>query len=437
MHAPAYDSDGITEVGPEHTRFAGRYRDDLPRHPGCLPRASYDGALFLNRGNQAEVPPGLPVQSVDPQSPAYLIDYPCAAKAYQMPTGTAVDPAKPVVILVHGGMASPNSWEEFVDPALIDVNPDLAGTQLRSANSFEFTADSAPREMFAHKLLTQGFQVYAADFRSDRVRELVGANPDASTDDPGFGDGFGSVDHGWSVPLVQALIKAVMLTHTRQQIALVGHGLGATVARDALRRLYKEFRDGRSTLNPYPRVNHVVLASGFFHGLAGATYCCTNFATMLGTRGCELGDLHASAPTPFMMTLNGPEDLFSVPCADGYSAYGDENACDGHTVLYTTLGMTDIGDQTQDEEGNQQTTRLNVDRYTIGPNGQLSVTEANCVDNRVLSLADFDSSGYFFEVHPGYLANHFGSIRSDEGMALILARLSYYVSYGFGPNLPD
>ena len=53
-----------------------------------------------------------------------------------------------------------------------------------------------------------------------------------------------------------------------------------------------------------------------------------------------------------------------------------------------------------------------------------SLDNGACVENELVTLGDFDSSGYFFTGAPGFLANHFGTARSDAGMALILQKLA-------------
>lgn len=40
-----------------------------------------------------------------------------------------------------------------------------------------------------------------------------------------------------------------------------------------------------------------------------------------------------------------------------------------------------------------------------------------CVVNKLTTLADYDTSGYFGK---GFIANHFGSVRSAAGLELIL-----------------
>ncbi len=47
-----------------------------------------------------------------------------------------------------------------------------------------------------------------------------------------------------------------------------------------------------------------------------------------------------------------------------------------------------------------------------------------CVDNEKTTLDDYDRSGYFFNGNNGFFANHFGSARSDAGIALVLQKLA-------------
>jgi hypothetical protein len=43
-----------------------------------------------------------------------------------------------------------------------------------------------------------------------------------------------------------------------------------------------------------------------------------------------------------------------------------------------------------------------------------------CANNLLDGLNDFDTSGYFYN---GYFRNHYGSVRSDAGIAKVLAAL--------------
>lgn len=411
---PPKDAAGAV-VGPEHTLFAGRYRDDLTKHPGCKPRTAYDGKLFLNSSNEATVAPG---------TPASVAGYTCAAKEYTMPSGVTVDATKPIVILVHGNSANPNSWEEFANSKLTDADSSTAGTQLKTASAFQITVDSTTREQLAAKLVKKGFRVIAVDFRTENTATLTGAVLTAKATDPGFGDAIGNVDHGWSVPILQSLIKSIMAANPTAKVAVVGHSLGYTVIQDSLRRLYKEYKAGTSTLNPFSRLHSVVLASGAAHGVANGKFNCTTYKTMRGSVNCEMGDRATYTATDFNKINNGPGDLFATPCADGDFAYGDAAACGGNVVDYSTITMKDPASGTlQDEFVSVATSRLDMDKNKTLSDGTLQVLDPACVDNHLIELTDYDASGYFMDGLPAFLANHFGSIRSEAGMTFIQTKL--------------
>ncbi|MEM6559753.1 MAG: hypothetical protein AAF605_08205, partial [Myxococcota bacterium] len=131
---------------------------------------------------------------------------------------------------------------------------------------------------------------------------------------------------------------------------------------------------------------------------------------MSGKVTCEMGDLQAFQPTYFTRANNGPDELYTTPCADGDFAFGDNDACGDNVVEYTTITMDDLeGLNFRDEFINEDSSRLNND---------------GCVDNIIISIDDFDASGYFFDNVNGFFANHFGSARSDTGMDRILTALS-------------
>lgn len=347
-----------------------------------------------------------------------------------MPAGVTVDTNKPIIILAHGNSSSPNSWEEYANSALADQNAEKEGVQLKSASLFEFTADTETREMLASKLVAQGYQVYAADYRTDLVPYLVGVAYTAAPTDPTYGDMVGNVDHGWSVPIFQALVKKVMEANPTRKVSLVGHSLGYTVIQDSLRRLYKEYKAGTWSINPYSRVKDLVLASGAAHGVVNGKANCDFYETMRGSVNCEMGDRDNYLATDFGKMLNGPQDLFSVPCADGSFAYGDEDACGGNTVQYTTITMKDVkeGGKLHDEFVSESAARLNMDVVVDAADGTKTVEHAACVDNHVIAPTDFDSSGFFMDItgfnFQGFLANHFGSVRSDNGMDYVLQKLA-------------
>jgi len=368
--------------------FAGKYRDDLANHVGCEPRAAYDANVeLLISDNEADVPAG---------TPATIAGYDCAAKAYDT---SNVDSSKPIVILVHGNSASVTSYEEYFSSA-------AAGTEVQTLSQFSFTVENTVREQLATKLLNEGFEVIGFDARIDRVAELEDFNNDQTTGNPSR-----NIDHGWAVPLLQSLIRAVMTNNPDREVSLVGHSLGTTVIRDALRRLYIEWRDGEAgAVNPFAQLQDVILASGANHGVSTFALCDIYPNQMRGTVACEMGDRGNFTPTYFSEVNNGPNDLFSTPCADGSYAFGAEDQCEDNVVQYTTITMEDVEDgPLQDEFVSESAARLNLEP---------------CVENVLVGLDDYDRSGYFFTGFWGFFANHFGAIRSDDGMQVIVDRLN-------------
>ncbi len=369
--------------------YAAYYRDDLANHPGCMPRASYgDNVEFLVTDNEATVAPGVP---------ATITGYPCAAKEY---TQNAEDTSLPIVILVHGNSSGPTTYEEYGVAS-------LAGTTISNVSGFELTVDATARPQLATRLVEAGHRVIGFDARTDLVNTLTDFNSDTMT-----GNAFRNINHGWAVPMLQSLIRAVMTNNPTRQVALVGHSLGTTVVRDALRRLYNEFTAGTAgAVNPFAQLSDVVLLSGANHGVANGQLLCDSFpANMRGTVGCEMGDRQTYVPTYFTRPLNGPNDLYATPCADGSYAFGETDQCDGNVVQYTTVTMEDIaGGALQDEFISEASSSLDLDP---------------CVNNARITLADYDTSGFFFTGAPGFFANHFGSARSDAGIALIVGLLA-------------
>ena len=373
--------------------YAGHYRDDLTNHPGCAPRAAYGPSTSepFSSDNEATTATG---------TTAEIGGYDCAAKIYDQPTP---DTTKPIVILVHGNSSGVTSFEEYFSAT-------LAGTEINNLAGFAVTVDTAVREQLATKLVDDGYQVIGFDARVDRVAFLTDWTADGANGNP-----FLNIDHGWTVPLLQSLIKAVMRNNPSRSVSLVGHSLGVTVIRDALRRLFNEFKNNQfGSINPYGQLKDVILLSGANHGVStGATSCPGGSPTQQSMRSfvtCEMGDRAAFAPTYFTMPLNGPGDLFSTPCADGDYAYGERAQCGGNVVEWTTVTMQDIADgMLQDEFVSEASSALDNE---------------GCVANELLTLADFDTSGYFFTGAPGFLANHFGSARSDAGITLILDKLA-------------
>ncbi|HEY3446037.1 MAG TPA: hypothetical protein VGK67_06700 [Myxococcales bacterium] len=410
-------------VATDNTAYAGHYRELADNHPGCAPRASYDGKLFLNTLNQATVAAGVPVQGTDAAAPGYVPGYPCAAKEY---TGGTIDKTKPIVVLVHGNSSTPNSWEEYSNSALVDDDPNKAGTQLATASKFVFSVENTTREMLAAKLVKKGYRVIAVDFRTDLTLALKDAVLTAGWTDPMYGDAIGNVDHGWSTPILQSLLAALIKANPDQKISLVGHSLGYTAIQDAVRRLYNDYKAGQTTINPLSRLQHLVLASGAAHGVANGTFNCSNYKTMRGSVNCEMGDRKNWVATDFNNLLNGPEDLFATPCADGDFAYGKKGECGGNVVRYLTVTMRDpaTGDL-QDEFVSMSSARLSMDKVTKDASGKITVQDRACVENHLIELSDFDPSGFFMDLADlqGFLANHFGSIRSEAGMTKIVSVL--------------
>jgi pimeloyl-ACP methyl ester carboxylesterase len=412
----------------DDTGFAGHYRDDLTKHPGCKPRMAtdpvYAGKDFLDSKNEATVAAGVPVQGADATKPGYVPGYPCAAKEY---TGGTVDTSKPIVILVHGNSSSPVSWEEYKNSNLVDQDPNTPGIQLNTLTKFAFTADDPskpPRAMLASKLVSAGYRVIAVDFRTDLVLTLKNANLAAKPTDPGYGDAAGNIDHGWASPILESLVESVIKANPNQKISLVGHSLGTTVIMDALRRTYKRFKAGTFSDNPYAHIHSVVLASGAVHGVAGGDANCALYTTMRGAVNCEMGDRANYKPTAFDKVNEGPEDLFAVPCADGSYAFGEKDACGGNTIQWFTTTIQDPpSGPLMDEFVSESAARVNMDKYDATTK---KVLDPQCVDNHVNALTAFDTSGFFMDVAGlnGFLATHFGTIRSDEGMTYIVNALA-------------
>ncbi|HEX8436979.1 hypothetical protein, partial [Archangium sp.] len=394
-----------------YKQYDGKYRP-LSNHPGC----SVDNLYYDKTNTSTEVGrtpyidgnndgkwtgssiyggPNTATGFVDGDM-ARVPGYPCAAKEYAQP---AEDTSKPIVILVHGNSSRPHYWEKFLLPP---------GTSINSAfEKVQFNPDTQARAQLAERLIAARYRVLAVDFRTDLVATV---EPTANNTQE---NAAGNVDHGWATPILQSLIKAVMTNNPSRKVALVGHGLGVTVARDALRRLYVEHtQEVAGALNPFPRLSHVILGSGGNHGIA--TYdpnlgaLCGNNSTMRGRFVCELGSRAQYVQTYFHKPLNGPRELFATPCADGDFAFGKTGQCEGNVVKYFTLTMRDITPDTnyQDLYSSESTARLDL---------------KGCVVNALTTLDDYDTSGYF---NKGFIANHLGAARSEAGLDRILEFLS-------------
>ncbi|WP_224368660.1 esterase/lipase family protein [Hyalangium versicolor] len=398
----------VAQTPDNYQEYDGHYRQ-LTNHPGC-----FTTNLYYDKSNTSGTTPytdgnndgkwtgattfGGPnaATGFKDGDKAVIPGYPCAAKEYAQPSE---DTSKPIVILVHGNSTRPHTWEKFLLPP---------GTQpTTSYENVQFTPDTTARDQLAEKLIDQRYRVIAVDFRTDIVTNIDPASNSTTYNSSG------NIDHGWSTPILQSLIKAVIKNNPNRKVALIGHSMGVTVARDALRRLYVEHLQGKpDSINPFPHVSHVILGSGANHGVS--TYdpalgaLCDNNKTMRGTVVCEMGSRSNYKETYFAKPLNGPRDLFATPCADGDYAFGKTGQCEGNVVKYFTITMTDKekGTNYQDLYVSEAASRIDMD---------------GCVTNKLNTLNDYDTSGYF---NKGFIANHFGSLRSEAGLNLALQYLA-------------
>ncbi|MEN0064922.1 MAG: alpha/beta hydrolase [Myxococcota bacterium] len=314
---------------------------------------------------QLDTHPGC--STVGLSDPASIPGYTCAAKEF---VGTE-DTSKPIVLLIHGNSDSPAVFETF-DPKPCDV----------------MDKTFVPPDMLTEQLLPMGYRMLAVDMRFDLV-----------DDDPV--DNFAqNMDHGWGVPIVQHFLESVLEAYPDRQIAIVAHSFGVTVVRDAIRRLY--INDG---VDVFSRIDDMILLAGANHGVSTFELLCGLNPTMAGSVACEMGSRAAYSPTEFLTPNNGPEGAFETPCSTGESAFGRTDACNGHSVAYTTVVMQDKGN------GEQQ---------------DLFVSEASSrlegADNQLIGLQDFDIS--FYGPACGALANHYGAARAQAAIDIILARLA-------------
>jgi len=327
-------------------------------------------------------------------TPAAIPGYPCAAQDFGFPPGVVEDTTKPIVILVHGNSDTPAGYMKF-----LAANP----------ASLDFQADTVARDQLADLLPAQGFRTIAIDMRTDKVDDAP------SPENTDTGNTPLNSDHGWTVPLIEELVRDVAIAYPDRQISLVGFSLGATAVRDAVRRLWVEYMDKTWDVNIFTRLSAVVLASGAHHGVSTfSAECGLNF-TMRGTVTCEMGERNGYTETTFARPLDGPAlptsdgsfgGWWETPCADGDYAYGTRGNCGGHVVAYTTITMQDLPNGTQqDEFVSEAASRI----YPL-----------DCANNLLDALTDFDTSGYFYN---GYFRNHFGSVRSDAGLAKVVAAL--------------
>ena len=366
--------DAVTLPQPgDNTYPGGKYRTIAPDsagnpHPGCTSA----GLMY---------------------TPASIASYSCAARQFDFPAGSAEDTTKPIVILVHGNSESPNGWMKFVhaDPS-----------------SLMFPADTTARDQLAEKLPKLGFRTLAVDLRTDKIDDPK------SPEGKDIGNTPKNADHGWTVPLLQELIKKTAIAYPDRKISLVGFSLGATTVRDALRRLWAENQDGKWDINIFSRIDVVVVASGANHGVVSFAKQCGLNLTMRGTVTCEMGQRNQYTQTAFHRALNGPPidgigefgGWWETPCANGDYAYGKRSACGGNKVSYTTITMQDLMNGTQqDEFVSEHASRL---------------YPKECANNILTGLTDFDTSGYFYN---GFFRNHYGAVRSEAGLAKVVAAL--------------
>ncbi len=361
--------------------------------------ADYPGGKYrsLTPDSDGKIHPGCSTDGLS-YTPASIPGYPCAAKEYPFPSGVTEDTSKPIVLLIHGNSDSPSAWEPFLHPDPESIT--------------DFTADTEARAELSDKLLEQGYHTFAVDMRFD----LNDDPPDADGGNPSR-----NFDHGWGVPIAQKFIKQMIIAYPDRHFAVIGHSLGATVARDALRRLWIQWKKGDWDINPFTRIDTVIEASGGNHGVSTyglPGYCGQNF-TMRGLAACQFGQRNTYSQVEFHKPLNGPAvppemtqagewgGWWETPCADGDYAFGTRGACGGHVVKWASVTMQDLPDGTQQ------------DRFVSEHASRLYPEE--CADNRLDSLNDFDTSGYLAN---GLLRNHYGSVRSAGGQRNVLEILA-------------
>ncbi len=293
---------------------------------------------------------------------AAIPGYTCAAKGYEP---ASEDAQKPIVLLVHGNSSTPADYEKFPKD------------------------DPNALPMLSERLAASGFRSYAVDFRIDKVDD-----PNQNNDTENAAKNF---DHGWAVPILEHLIDSVMTANPGRKVSLVGFSVGPTIIRDALRRLH------RAKKKPFERIAALVFAAGGHHGVSTFRKLCGPNPTMRGRVACELGDRTAFAPTELSKPLNGPDGAFEAPCADGDSAFGQKGVCGKNTVRITTVVMKDIKDGTYQDE--------------FVSEGASALKGAQ---NLTVPLEASDPTGYFLK---GLFKNHYGALRSEAALSLILAAL--------------
>ncbi len=325
--------------------------DGIPEGLTTAPGA--DDAL---RYRSLENHPGCSVEGLA-YAPAVIPGYRCAAKEY----ASADDPSLPIVVLVHGNSDSPANFERFGDGI----------------------------DQLAERLSAAGARTYAVDFRVDLVDDPAGNNDTENA--------ARNIDHGWATPILQSMLKAIMLAEPDREIAVIGFSLGATVIRDSYRRLHLD-----PEVNPWPQTRELILLAGANHGVSSCALCGAN-TTMRGQVACEMGCRDNFSTTPFLSALNGPEGEWETPCLQDDGAYGQVGICESAELRYTTVVMKDIDDGTYQDQF-------------------VSVNSAALrgADNQLIELSDVDESGYFFN---GLFKNHYGSARSKKAIDLVVDRV--------------
>jgi hypothetical protein len=321
----------------------------LAGHPGC----TIAGLEARSSGCAAVGHPG--TGSYAAADIASISGYRCAAKTYPTPVD---DPDKPLLLLVHGNSDVPNVFEHVGNES-----------------------------MLAERATDAGFHVLALDLRYDRVDDPKGNNATENAAQ--------NFDHGWAVPIAEHFIDSVMRANPGRPISIVAFSTGATVVRDALRRLH------RAHAKPFERLNDVVLVAGGNHGIVNGDRLCRENPTMRGKLGCQLGDrgdVVPFQPTPFLKALNGPDGAFEAPCSDGLTAFGQSGVCGRHVVRYTTLVMK------------------GGDEFLSEPSAAL-----RGATNLTVPTDARDKSLYFCD---GLFQDHYGAVRSDAAISQILSALT-------------
>jgi len=354
--------------------------------------ADYPGGKYrtITPDSSGKIHPGCSVEGLG-YTPANIPGYPCAAKQYPYPAGVSEDTSKPIVLLIHGNSDVPASWEGYLHP-----DPDSLGDW----------ADRNQRDQLAEHLPAQGYRTIAVDMRFD----LVDDPPDPGGDPTSpVGNTSKNMDHGWATPITQELLRQVVNNNPGRKVSMIGLSLGATVVRDAIRRLYVDYRTGAWDKNPFEHLADVILASGGHHGVSTYSAYCGSNTTMRGLAACQFGQRNTYSQVEFHRPLNGPPmttahgefgGWYETPCADGDYAFGERNACGGNKVRYTTITMEDNPDGTQQD--------LFISEHAS------RVYPPECANNVVNPQSAFDTSGYLLN---GMFRNHYGSVRSEAGIA--------------------